>query len=393
MIHCKLGRRAIGPRVLAVCFVTLAHVSGFAQDSSSHLGLEVNSQGVLTRHGVPYRGIGVNYYDAFLRVLRNPQDTSYEQGFAALGKAGIPFARINAGSFVASDVRFYVEHREEFLRRLDGVVRAAEAAHVGLFPSLFWEANAVAAAVNESPASWRDAHSSTRQLMRQYTQDVVTRYLNSPAIWGWEFSCEVSLAVDTRARKGDANHFDYDMFRAAALDFAHVVRQFDPHRLLLTGNSLPRINAYHNSTFAPNGPDTEAQFGRILLRDNPGPFNPICIHASPANIGRYFGDRPVNFEQLLTTSMAIGRRAGKAVYLEEFIPTPKDASAVATTNERDYFTRELAAIENSNVPIASVWLYDRKLSNNQRYNLTFANDRSYMLQMIADFDRSVHAQQ
>jgi hypothetical protein len=391
MIQRKAGSRALGQSALIFCLVFCAIVPRVTQASPSDLGLAVNSQGTLTRHGVPYRGIGVNYYDAFLRVLRDRNDDSYKQGFAALGSNGIPFARINAGSFLPSDVRLYLDNKEEYLQRLDGVVRAAEKSHVGLIPSLFWVPYAISDAVNEPRESWRDSGSQTRKLMRQYTQDVVTRYVNSPAIWGWEFSCELSLAVDSRARPGDSNHLDYDTFRNAALDFAQVVRKIDPDRIVVTGNSLPRINAYHNATFAPNGPDTKEQFAHILIRDNPGPFSPICIHSSPAIIGRYFADRRVSFQQLLETCVDIGQRVHKPVYLEEFIPMPK-GGGLPPEQQREYFTRELAAIEASKVPIASVWVYDRKLAHDY-FSLTFDNKWSYMMRMIADFDQSVHAQQ
>ena len=59
--------------------------------------------------------------------------------------------------------------------------------------------------------------------------------------------------------------------------------------------------------------------------------------------------------------------------------------------QREYFTRELAAIEASKLPIASVWVYDRKLTNDY-FSLSFDNRWSYMMRMIADFDQSVHAQ-
>ena len=295
MIQRKAGSRARGQAAIIFCLMFSAIIPTLTQASPSDLGLAVNSQGTLIRHGAPYRGIGVNYYDAFLRVLRNGNDHSYQQGFAALGSNGIPFARINAGSFLPSDVRLYLDNKEEFLKRLDGVVQAAEKSHVGLIPSLFWEPYAISDAMNEPRDSWRDSRSQTRKFMRQYTQDVVTRYVNSPAIWGWEFSCELSLAVDTRPRRGELYHFDYNTFRSAAIDFAQVVRKIDPDRIMVTGNSLPRINAFHAAAFIPNGPDTEEQFARILIRDNPEPFGPICIHASPAIIGRYFADRRVFF--------------------------------------------------------------------------------------------------
>ena len=106
------------------------------------------------------------------------------------------------------------------------------------------------------------------------------------------------------------------------MDFAKVVRSIDPSRILLTGNSLPRASAYHNMTEGGFTSDTEQQFATILLRDNPGPFNPICIHTSPAAIERYFGDRRVSYEQLLQTCIETGRSAGKPIYVEEFVPVP-----------------------------------------------------------------------
>jgi len=79
----------------------------------------------------------------------------------------------------------------------------------------------------------------------------------------------------------------------------------------------------------------------------------------------------------------------KPVYVEEFVATARPGS-FTSMNESQYFSTQLAAIENSGVPLASVWVYDRKLLPD-RSNLTFDNDRAYMLRMIAEFDKAVHA--
>lgn len=360
-----------------------------AQDASAGVGLSVNAKGILMHNGAPYRGIGVNYYDAFLRTLRDSNDDSYKEGFAQLGTHGIPFARFAAGGFRAADLQLYLSNKQDYFHRLDGVVRAAEKSHVGLIVSLFWSISAVSDLTHEPRERWADPSSQTRDFMRRYAHDVVSRYVDSPAIWGWEFSNELSLPVDMPPGRLPPEHaLSYETFRGAALDFAKVVRQIDSHRILLTGNSLPRANAYHNSHSAKPSVDTEEEFGSILLRDNPGPFSPICIHASQANIGRLFADRPVSLEQLLNSCVEIGQKAGKPIYLEEFIPLPKGAPERAGTDEREYFARELAAITRSKVPIASVWMYDRKLASGP-FNLGFHNQHAYMLEMIAAFDRTL----
>jgi hypothetical protein len=381
-------RTRVGGLIISLSFLII----GCGVGKGADLGLSVDSHGVLIRHGVPYRGIGVNYYDAFLRTLRNSGDHSYEAGFAALGENGIPFARIAASGYNPDDLSLYFSDKEAYLRQLDGVVQSAKQSHVGLIASLFWNIEAVSKAVGEPRSSWGDPSSATRRFMRQYTKDVVSRYADSPAIWGWEFSCELSLPVDLRPGQGIPERaLTYDTFRSAALDFAQTVRAIDPQRILLTGNSLPRAAAYHNANGGRPGADTTDQFAHILIRDNPGPFSPLCIHASPAGLDRYFADRRVSYQELLQTCMQIGRAANKPLYLEEFIAIPGRAGALSNMDERGYFSSELAAIENSAVPLASVWVYDRKLVPDKS-NLTFDNDRAYMLRMIGEFDKSVHAQ-
>lgn len=358
---------------------------------TSDLGLSVSTTGTLLRNGAPYRAIGVNYYDAFLRTLRDPNDDTYKQGFAQLNAHGIPFARFSAGAFRAADLQLYQIDKEAYFHRLDAVVQAAEKSHVGLIASLFWSISAISDVVHEPREQWANSSSQTRQFMRRYTQDVVSRYVDSPAIWGWEFSNELSLPVDMPTTAVAPEHaLSYDTFRSAALDFAGVVRKIDPHRIVLTGDSLPRANAYRNAHGGAGGPDSETEFGDILLRDNPGPFSPICIHASQANIGRYFSNRQVSLQQLLDACVAIGQRERKPVYLEEFIPLPKGPVALAPDAERQYFSRELSEIEHSQVPLASVWMYDRKLASGP-FNLTFGGDHSYMLEMIGAFNRSLHS--
>jgi hypothetical protein len=360
------------------------------------LGLTVNSSGVLTKSGAPYRGVGVNYYDAFIRTLRNPRDTSYRAGFSQLGANNIPFARFAAGGYTANDFQLYRTDKEAYFRLLDGVVQSAEKSNVGLIASLFWSVAAVSDLMNEPREQWRDPNSKTRQFMRSYTREVVSRYADSPTIWGWEFSCELSLPVDLPNPPRDGGRFaaramSFATFKSAALDFAQVVRSIDPNRILLTGNSLPRAAAYHNAAGDSMRSDTEEQFASILLRDNPGPFNPICIHAAPASTVRYFGDRRVSYAELLQACVGIGRSAGKALYLEEFVPVSPAPAELLGMSQRHYFSNELAAIESSGVPLASVWVYDRKLKPD-RSNLTFDNERSYMLQMIAALNRKLDAQ-
>jgi hypothetical protein len=138
-------------------------------------GLSAARDGTLLRNGAPYRGVGVNYTDAFLRALRRPGDESYRDDFRKLGENNIPFARITACGFSASDYQLYFQDKEKYFQLLDGVVQAAEESNVGLIADLFWVSYTVPDLVGEPRDQWGNAQSKTRQFMRTYTREVVSR--------------------------------------------------------------------------------------------------------------------------------------------------------------------------------------------------------------------------
>jgi hypothetical protein len=57
----------------------------------------VRGDGVLTKDGKIYRGIGVNYFDLFARTLKRPEDNSSLSNLAVLAQAEVPFVRFMCG--------------------------------------------------------------------------------------------------------------------------------------------------------------------------------------------------------------------------------------------------------------------------------------------------------
>ena len=142
-----------------------------SSQAASLPGLSVARDGTLLRNGVPYRGVGVNYTDAFLRALRNPGDESYRDDFRKLAANHIPFARITACGFWPSDYQLYLHDKENYFKLLDGVVQAAEESNVGLIADLFWSNTAVPDLVGEPRDQWGNSQSRTRQFMRTYIRE------------------------------------------------------------------------------------------------------------------------------------------------------------------------------------------------------------------------------
>ena len=159
-------------------------------------GLSRGPGATVLLNGKPYRGVGVNYFDCFLRTLRKNSDTSYEAGFRVLAEYHIPFVRFCATGFYPKEMKLYQENREAYFRLMDGVVRCAEKNGVGLIPSLFWYNTCVPDMMGEHLDQWGNPDSKTVAFMRQYTHEVVSRYRSSPAIWAWEYMNEFDSYCD-----------------------------------------------------------------------------------------------------------------------------------------------------------------------------------------------------
>jgi len=367
---------------------------------AARAGLTVGAGGTLLKDGKPYRGIGVNYFSAFYRTLKDPDDTSYRQGLARLARLGIPFARFMACGFWPVDNRLYIKDKARYFELLDGIVRAAEEAGVGLVPSLFWHSSTVPDLVGEPRDAWGYPESRTRAFMRTYVREVVTRYRGSPAIWGWEFGNEYNLAADlpnaakhrpkivprlgtpkSRSARDDLSH---DTIAAAFSAFAKEVRRHDPHRFVTTGNSRPRASAWHQWREKSWKQDSEAQYDERLLLDHPDPVNVVSIHIYKAAEKRF--GREVGIDEFLRLSVGAASKAGKPLFVGEFGARREEAEREEVVRRR--FERILSAIENAKVPLAALWVYDFG-GQEKTWNVTSDNARAWQLEAIARANRRI----
>ncbi|MGO9108700.1 MAG: cellulase family glycosylhydrolase [Thermoguttaceae bacterium] len=362
------------------------------------LGLTV-VDGVLLRDGKPYRAIGANYFDLFARVLRNPNDTSYRKGLARLAQAGIPFVRFMACGFWPIDNDLYLKDKEAYFRRLDSVVRAAEEEHLGLIPSLFWYLPTVPDIVGEPLDQLGNPRSKTIGFLRRYTTEVIKRYKQSPAIWGWEIGNEYNLGADlpnaaafrppvwpnrkTALKRTERDDLKFVHLSVAFWAFAETVRQLDPFRLIISGNSIPRESAYHNVLDGSWKEDSPEQFRKILLRDNASPIDTICVHIYPVKENRYpAGTRKL--DELVGLVQQNARRERKPLFIGEF------GAGVYGGKEQEQaaFGEILAAIEKHQVPLSAFWVYDFA-GQDKEWNITFENQRSHLLQLVIQANQRI----
>lgn len=361
------------------------------------LGLTVHN-GQLQHNGKPYRGIGANYFSLFGRTLHDPSDKSYRDRLARLSQADIPFVRFMACGFWPIDWDLYRRDKDAYFGRLDDVVKSAEESGIGLIPSLFWHVSTIPDLVGEPMDQFGNPESKTAAFIRQYTEEVVLRYKDSPAVWGWEFGNEFSLAVDlpnasqhrppvwptlkTATKRTHRDELSSRMMLAAFAEFAKTVRKHDPHRILITGNSVPRPSAFHNSKERSWKTDSREQFETILLRDNPDPFDTLCVHLYPSKEGKGYPGGATSMDELVRIVQSTASKAGNPLFIGEFGASRE----LGKTEERAKFLNMVAAIERQGVALSAFWVFDYRRQEKD-YNVTFDNSRRYMLEIVGEANR------
>ena len=350
------------------------------------IGLAIGPNSTVLKGGKPYQGVGINYFDCFLRTLNDGNDTSYDAGFATLAAKEIPFARFCATGFWPRDMKLYQTDRAEYFRRLDGVVKSAEKHGIGLVPSLFWHFACVPDLVGEPMDQWGNPQSKTHAWMREYVREVVIRYRNNPAIWAWELGNEYSLSASlpnandhrpkthaglgTPATRSKHDDLTFAMVRVAFAEFGKAVREHDPKRLLLTGDSFPRLSAWHQEHENTWTHDSPEQFAGMLALANPDPISAISLHA-------YDDDD----QQRFAASVEVSRKLNKSIIVGEFgAPgkTPEDAAKCR---------RLLKTIVDHHIPLAALWVFD--LKSQQEFNVTADNARSWQLDLVSEANKQL----
>lgn len=349
-------------------------------------GLSIDSQGRLRLRGALFRGLGVNYYDAFVRTLRNPPGADCAAGFQRLAREGIPFARFSAGGYWPVDWRLYQTDPAEYWRRFDLVVRAAEKAGIGLIPSLFWHYPTFSDLAGEPILSWGEGTSRTRAFMRTYVREVVTRYKDSAAIWAWEFGNEFNLGADlpnaaehrppiqpglgTPAARSEKDDLTHTAMRSALEEFGREVRRYDGHRLVLSGNAFPRPSAWHQMRRGTWEKDSESEWAAMLTADNPEPLRSLS--------GRLYAPSDL---ALLPWAAAAARAAKRPLFVGEF-----GVSGPATPDAGDRLGAWLDALEKNDVALAAFWVFDFDGQRGE-WSATFDDARAPLLRQVAERHR------
>lgn len=371
--------------------------------AATPLGLyQGSTPGTLMYQGKLFRGIGVNYFDAFYR-----NNTTYQTGFAYLQSQNIPFIRVMLSpGYWPNDFSEYLTNRQAYFQRMDAFVHDAETYHIGLIASLFFNPMTISDVVGEPQDQWGNPNSKTIAFMKTYIQEMVNRYYNSPAIWGWEFGNElnksdcdlldqainylppVNVAEGTPASRTAADEMTTAIINVAYTQFAQTVRLYDPTRIVLTGNDIVGNNQYNRAELGMWNTDTAQQFNAIMAIQEPSPIDTTTMHLYPGDLGSsgmYFNGANTTATDLVNEAMDVANYENQPLVVEEFGASDTDA------NTQTEFTDLLNTIVTSQVPLSAMWVYDYS-GQNGTYNVTQSNSRAYQLADVVSAEAQIRAQ-
>ena len=420
---------------LAIVILTLALFSPLhcgAAAESFPPGLTVQD-GLFMRQGKPVHAIGMNYMDAFLRVIghngqgpRLDNDT-WRAGFKVLEEYEIAFVRLPINGFYPADWKLYLDNRKVFFEKLDALVREAEARKIGLIPVFFWTFFTLPDIAGEPFDQWANPNSRTRALMRQFTREVVERYRASDAIWGWEFGNEYTNEADlpgdkqgagwivprlgTPTSRTAADKVTRPVLRAAYEAFGRTVRELDATRPIFSGDSMARMSASHLLNQTNWTKDSAEEWLEVVKADTPDPLTGISIHlyyydkpaekavavptggqtskpqraeADPVAAPQENGIAGNDMAAMIRILKERGRVWGKPLYLGEF-GTQFDLKD--PERRRKQLEGVLAAVVAERPQLAAFWVFD--FSWQALDSVTPWNDNAYMMEKLRDAGRQL----
>lgn len=361
--------------------------------NESKYGLHVEEDGTVTLEGEPFYGFGVNYFGAFARYVESPGQSTKEftDGLAGLASYNIPFIRIPLCSYYPSYYELYDSDPEKVFSYLKLVLDECEKNNIGVIGSLMWWDAVIAAHLGAKRSDMGVIGSEVLEYAKKYTRDVVSRFADHPAIWGWEIGNEYNLDADlcdpelkmflwpdgiSGMPLDGVNGYDYltsDELVVFYKEIAGVIREYDTYRLITTGNGEMRPSAYamrrasrgknkdHVWTVQWNA-NTRKQFEEMNEFYTPDPIDTLCFHLQNGSYdgsNKYvmsfslFGET-IDNEEYFRAYYETAKKLGKACFFGEF----GDMLEMETAPDVIEKFREVTdAISGSGIQIAALWQF------------------------------------
>lgn len=346
------------------------------------LGLYNSPEGKMMLNGNPFHGIGVNFYDLFLSSFTRDEEISLK-AMETLKSYDCKAIRFSTLPFYAEEFRFY-EDSAAYWKALDKIVRRAEELEIGLLPSLFWTYSVNDRFDEPYQSAYLDPESRTVAFIKEYTEKFVTRYAQSPAVYGYEFSNERILGSDfpdaghfrkppegsSRTTRDERDRVTLDGLEAMYTLFADTVASFDPYgRIVSTGDTKPRetsYNQYARGVFDVK--DTRAEHEWVLDKINPKGITALSQHQysygellDPGDVTYPLLDYFHTWKTFFSYLMEMSQKRSMSTYVGEvgyMHAHPENYRKITVENAVTPFREAVAAQRETGMPLILFWNYD-----------------------------------
>ena len=400
--------------VALLLLITTASLPFAAAAEPPKLGIVIDESGTMLLNGKPYRAYGMNYFDAFIGLLRGTTTVEeVESEFAILQKYKIPAVRIMMCGFYPNEVIKYQDMPKEYFAKMDSVVALAEKYEVGIIADLFWCFHSIPDLCNESMTAASMPGSRSIKMASEYAAKVITRYKKSPAIWAWEIGNEYSLAADLhevippdyntlhfagisggKTPRTTADNMTSAHFQSMNREVSKAMRAADPTRMLTGGESEPRTAAYHLFKFNRWDKDTPDEMGMMMNMFCPSPLNTMSVHFYQDDMKAATLE---DFDTQMRDYIAQSRKYKKGLLVGEFgameIEMPGEQPA-RQARASEIIKSQMAAIYKHGAQLAFMWVYGKNdgdpmdiipgVQNAYQFDLVLEGNRQFVADGVQD---------
>jgi O-palmitoleoyl-L-serine hydrolase len=343
----------------------------------------------------PFRHAGVNLFDIFWDAWApTPSSGNLSTSLKAVRDAaaeGVAVARVFSVPWEYSSDWAWLNAstRPAYFAAMDAVLGEAERVGMKLILSLGHGCADGTLACNPARLcpgeTYRDlvvnASSCTRNIIRAYAQDVVGRYLDSPAVLFWELGNEINLSFDGCSYdKSDGAFFTAAEGLAFLAEYAADVRAVDPLRPVNTGMAAPRLRAAHlaatpgggKACVSPANPkgdcdlfcdavpfDTLENTTAVMAQYYAG-FDMVSVHwysCAPPNGNYTWCPSDDNATTVpLATFKGVADALGKPLYVGEYGPDTTIPGGWGPEPWRG--AAYIVAMQGLGVPLSTLWAFE-----------------------------------
>lgn len=338
---------------------------------------------------------GVCCYDLFYQCMYRGAYTP-GQRLQKLSDGGIKLVRFSASPFWAKDWKAWNGNPEQYLAALDTLFDAADHYNMKLVVNVLFNPAGLSDYHGEPYSAWSDPNSATRQAMDAHVPVIVRRYANRKSLFMWECSNEmnsfadlpngyqfyptVNVSAGTPSVRTAADNITMAGVQSCYARFADLVRQFDTQHLIGSGSNIPRKNQIHGLS-GSYALDSRDQFKQAMQQTLSGNTDILSLHCYPDSVADRFDSNGSNIADVLTLARQVADQQVVKLYIGEFgVPATDNVEA-----DKAKFQTFIDAIKASKVDYATMWNYDWDFQ--PAWNVTFDNDRAWMLGMIAVANR------